>query len=115
MIVTKRITVVLTKPDRIEPGDEGKWLSILWNRTKKSKHGWFCVRQSSPTQLYARITPSEARKNERWFFDTNRPWSIAEPKLRARFGTKALSKALGQKLFEAIVRRYASSSSLSFL
>lgn len=105
---------VLTKPDRIDPGDEGKWLDMLRNRTEKFKHGWFCVRQPGFNQLQSRITPEEARTNESHFFDTTRPWSNAEPDLRARFGTKALSKALGQKLFDVIAKRFASSSAASF-
>jgi hypothetical protein len=110
----KHITAVLTKPDRIDPGDEGKWMDMLRNRTEKFKHGWFCVRQPGYSQLQARITPDEARENERLFFENTRPWSNAEPDLRARFGTKSLSKALGQKLFDVIARRFARSSTLSF-
>lgn len=110
----KHTTAVLTKPDRIDPGDEGKWLDMLRNRSEKFKHGWFCVRQPGYSQLQARITPDEARENERDFFENTRPWSNAEPDLRARFGTKCLSKSLGQKLFEVIARRFASSSTLSF-
>jgi len=108
------ITAVLTKPDRIDPGDEGKWMDMLRNRTEKFKHGWFCVRQPGTNQLQARITPDEARENERQFFENTRPWSNAEPDLRARFGTRSLSKALGQKLFEVVSRRSARSSTLSF-
>jgi len=110
----KYIIAVLTKPDRIDPGDEGKWLDMLRNRSEKFKHGWFCVRQPGYNQLQARITPEEARENEREFFETTRPWSNGEPDLRARCGTRALSKALGQKLFEVIAKRFASSFTLSF-
>ena len=110
----ERTIPVLTKPDRIEPGDEGKWLDMLRNRTEIFKHGWFCVRQPGLTQLQARITPEVARENEREFFETTRPWSLAEPDLRARLGTGPLSKALGQKLFESIAKWFASSSTLSF-
>lgn len=115
MALMKYIIAVLTKPDRIDPGDEGKWLDMLRNRSEKFKHGWFCVRQPGYNQLQARITPDEARKNERDFFDTTRPWSNSEPDLRARCGTGALSKALGQKLFEVIAKRFAGSfTQLSF-
>jgi len=114
VVLTKHITAVLTKPDRIDPGDEGKWLDMLRNRSEKFNHGWFCVRQPGFNQLQARITPEEARMNERDFFERNRPWSTAEPDLRARFGTKALSEALSHKLFEVIGRRFARSFSLPF-
>ena len=110
----KYITAVLTKPDRIDPGDEGKWLDMLRNRADKFKHGWFCVRQPGYNQLQARITPEEASENEREFFEKTRPWSNAEPDLRARLGTKCLSKALGQKLFEVIAKRFGGSFALCF-
>ena len=110
--LTVLITAVLTKPDRIDPGDEGKWLDML--RTEKSKHGWFCVRQPGSNQLQARITPEEARENEYQFFNMTRPWSTAEPNLRARFGTEALYKALSQTLFDVMTRRFANSCCLSF-
>jgi len=110
--LTTHNAAVLTKPDRVDPGDEGKWLDMLRNRTDKFKHGWFCVRQPGFSHLQARITPEEARKIENDFFNTVRPWSTAEPDLRARFGTKALAKALGQKLFDVIARRFESSSTL---
>jgi len=102
----ERTIPVLTKPDRIEPGDERKWLDMLRNRTEKFKHGWFCVKQPGLNELQAHITPEEAMKNESDFFKNTRPWSTAEPGLRARFGTEALSKALSQKLFEVIARRF---------
>ena len=114
MTLTTRNAAVLTKPDRIDPGDEGKWLDMLRNRTEKFKHGWFCVRQPGLTQLQSRITPEEARRNEQQFFDTSRPWSNAEPDLRARLGAKSLSKALGQKLFDVIAKRFADFATLSF-
>ena len=114
MILTTADAAVLTKPDRIDPGDETKWLDMLRNRTEKFKHGWFCVRQPGFNQLQSRISPAEARKNEKLFFDTTRPWSNAEPDLRARFGTQALSKSLSQKLFDVIAKRFASSATLAF-
>jgi hypothetical protein len=114
MTLTARITAVLTKPDRIEPGDEGKWLDMLHNRGEKFKRGWFCVKQPGFSELQAGVTPEQATENESRFFDTIRPWSNAEPELRARLGTKALSKVLGQVLFEVISRRFANSSPLSF-
>lgn len=112
ILLTAHIAAVLTKPDRIDPGDERKWLNML--RTEKSKHGWFCVRQPGFNQLQTRITPEEAMGYEYQFFNTIRPWSTAEPDLRARFGTKALYKALSQTLFDAMARRFVNSCCLSF-
>jgi len=114
VILTTHTSAVLTKPDRIDAGDETKWLDMLRNRAEKFRHGWFCVRQPGYNQLQARITPDEARKNEKQFFDSTRPWSSAEPDLRARFGTTFLSKALSQKLFDVIARRFAISATLYF-
>lgn len=114
VVLTKYIIAVLTKPDRIDPGDEGKWLDMLRNRIDKFKHGWFCVRQPNLMQRLAVITPENARANESAFFETTRPWSTAEPNLRARLGTMALSEALSQKLFEVIAKRFANPFSLPF-
>jgi len=52
--------VALTKPDRIDPGDEGKWLDMLWNHTEEFK-------QPGSNLLQARITLKEVRKHERYF------------------------------------------------
>ena len=112
VVLTKYIIAVLTKPDRIEFGDEGKWLDILRNRTEIFKGGWFCTRQPGLMVRLAGVTPENARADERDFFETTRPWSNAEPDLRARLGTMALSKALSQKLFEVIAKRFANPFSL---
>jgi hypothetical protein len=112
LTLTKHITAVLTKPDRIDPGDEGKWLDMLRNRTERFKHGWYCVKQPGFNDLQARISPEEAKANELRFFDTTRPWSTAEPDVRARFGMKALAKALSYKLFDVFSRRYGNPSTL---
>ena len=49
---------VLTKPDWVEPGDEGKWPSMLRSRTDKFKHaGFVSAPKSSPLSLCT-IPPS---------------------------------------------------------
>ena len=114
VVLTKYIIAVLTKPDRIDPGDEGKWLDMLRNRNDIFKCGWFCVRQPSLVQRLAGITPEDARTIESDFFEMTHPWSTAEPDLRARLGNMALSKALSQKLLEVIAKRFANPFSPPF-
>jgi Dynamin central region len=100
------VSAVLTKPDRIEKGDEGSWLAMIRNQKEKFKHGWYCVKQPSTTELQDGITWEVARQKECDFFQRNAPWSTIEFDLKERLGTERLSAALGQKLFDLIVKRY---------
>lgn len=97
---------VLTKPDRIEIGDEGNWMAMMRNQKEYFKHGWYCVKQPGTAELREGIAWEQARENERTFFQRRAPWSTAEFDLRERLGTEKLSAALGQKLFDLILKRY---------
>ena len=79
------------------------------NQKEKFKHGWYCVKQPGPSELRAGITWEQARQNEREFFQRTPPWSTVEFDLKERLGTEKLSAALGQKLFDLILKRYLSS------
>ena len=87
-------------------------LSIQW----PGEYQFFsvCVMQPGLSSLQGGITPEDARKNENQVFEKTRLWSHAEPDLRARFGTAALWKALGQKLFQVIAKQFGNPSTLSF-
>ena len=90
---------MLTKVDRIERGNENKWLSILNGREERLVHGWFAVKQPGPDELHI-ITREEARAAEQnWF---KQPiWS----RVRTRLGTPKLTENLSQKLSELIKDR----------
>ena len=96
---------VLTKPDRIPPGDEHSWLLLLRNQRERHKHGWYCVKQPSGEQVREGITWSEARAAETKFFNEGNPWSSLDAPVRSRLGTVPLTKALGESLFALIARR----------
>jgi len=100
----ERTIPVLTKPDRIDRGDENSWLEMMRNQKEKFKHGWYCVKQPGTAELQEKITWDQARQNEHEFFQYSAPWSDAGD-LNERLGTQKLSAALGQKLFNLIVKR----------
>jgi hypothetical protein len=83
-------------------------MAMVRNQREKFKHGWYCVRQPGPAELKEGITWDQARQNEREFFQRRPPWSSVEFDLKERLGTEKLSSALGQKLFDLIVKRYLS-------
>ncbi|QRV83400.1 dynamin central region protein [Ceratobasidium sp. AG-Ba] len=94
---------VLTKPDRIEQGQEHKWLNLLQgvSRNKLSK-GWFCVKQPSPTELDEKLTWSEARQREEEFFNTQTPWSSQSREVRSCFGVGRLTSRLTEILYSLV-------------
>ncbi|KIO22289.1 hypothetical protein M407DRAFT_28165 [Tulasnella calospora MUT 4182] len=93
-----RTVGVLTKPDRIEPGNEQRWLRILRNEINTLENGWFAVKQPDFQQLERGISWEAARIGERDFFSTTQPWSNLEDKHRNRIGSAALADHLGQML-----------------
>lgn len=98
---------VLTKPDRIEPGEEEKWLSFVRGETEVLQKGWFCVKQPSPTELSEKLTWKEARRREETFFTTKEPWSFQDVSTKNRFGTARLTNQLSDILSKLISDRYA--------
>jgi len=76
------------------------------NQKEIFKHGWYCVKQPGTVELREGITWEQARQNERDFFQRTVPWSNAEFDLKERLGTEKLSAALGQKLYNLILKRY---------
>ncbi|PVF98611.1 hypothetical protein CPB86DRAFT_784651 [Serendipita vermifera] len=99
-----RTIPVLTKPDRIAVGEHESWIKFLENKTEKFKHGWYCVKQSNQEQLNQGVTREQARENEVNFFKET-PWiGLSEP-IKRRLGTRFLSPALGNILFDLICQR----------
>ena len=98
-------TGVLTKPDRIAPGEEEYWLRFIRNDAEPLSNGWFTVRQPATKDLKGGITWEEARDQERVFFTSNLPWSSAETYCQKRFGTQNLTESLNKILSYLIKRR----------
>ena len=96
---------VLTKPDRLPPGEEHSWLLLLRNARERHKHGWHCVKQPSSDDMRDGITWAEARQAESSFFRETEPWSSLDAFVRGRLGTVPLTKSLGETLFALIAKR----------
>ncbi|KAG8714550.1 hypothetical protein FRC08_011771 [Ceratobasidium sp. 394] len=104
----KRTIGVLTKPDRIEKGEEQKWLGFIRGETEVLSKGWFCVKQPSPSELEKNLTWREARAREEEFFMTHEPWSSQMITVRQHFGTARLTSRLSEILSDHIAKRMPS-------
>ncbi|QRW24504.1 extracellular metalloproteinase MEP [Rhizoctonia solani] len=104
----KRTIGVLTKPDRIESGEEQKWLAFVRGETEVLSKGWFCVKQPSPSELEERLSWSEARQREQDFFGTKHPWATQSLAARQHFGTARLTTRLSEILSDLIQTRMPS-------
>ncbi|KAI5117950.1 hypothetical protein M0805_004715 [Coniferiporia weirii] len=98
----KRTIGVLTKPDRIEPGEEQRWIKCLKNEAQPLELGWFCVKQPDPAQLKQGITWKEARDKEREFFGYKEPWCGLSSR---NLGTPQLVARLSDTLSDLIAKR----------
>lgn len=96
---------VLTKPDRIPPGDEPAWLRILRNETEPLVNNWYCVKQPSSQDVARGITYLEARRRENEWFTSTQPWSSLEPQYQKFLRTSQLTERLSLILSELIARR----------
>jgi hypothetical protein len=97
---------VLTKPDRIDPGNEQGWIKFIKNEEEPLDNNWFCVKQPSPADLKKGITWKEARTKERDFFSTTSPWKDLEPMHQKYLGTSHLVRRLSEILSDLIAKRY---------
>ncbi|KAG8736179.1 hypothetical protein FRC10_009636 [Ceratobasidium sp. 414] len=111
----KRTIGVLTKPDRIEKGEEEKWLGFIRGETEVLSKGWFCVKQPSPSELEQNLTWQEARAREEEFFKTRVPWSSQMITVRQNFGTARLTSRLSEILSDQIAKRSLTPSSMPSL
>ncbi|KAJ1301437.1 hypothetical protein OPQ81_008695 [Rhizoctonia solani] len=104
----KRTVGVLTKPDRIEGGEEQKWLAFIRGETEVLSKGWFCVKQPSPSELEEKLSWGEARQREQEFFSTTQPWATQSLSVRRHFGTARLTARLSEILSDLIQNRMPS-------
>ncbi|KAF8323493.1 P-loop containing nucleoside triphosphate hydrolase protein [Cantharellus anzutake] len=93
---------VLTKPDRIEKGNQAKWLDLLKNQKELLQEGWFCVKLPGPEDLQRRIGRSEARQLERDFFQRE-PWASLQD-MRLRLSVESLIERLSEILSDVIAK-----------
>ncbi|KAG7091490.1 hypothetical protein E1B28_010521 [Marasmius oreades] len=101
----ERTVGVLTKPDRIETGDENDWLGFIRGETQPLLNGWFCVKQPSTSDLLKGITWTEARVKENDFFSTTAPWRDLELMLQKHLRTPNLVGRLSTILSDLIAKR----------
>ncbi|KAI8978167.1 P-loop containing nucleoside triphosphate hydrolase protein [Trametes punicea] len=99
---------VLTKPDRIPAGEEDCWLRYIRNQDEPLVHGWFSVKQPDSRDIAAGVTWSQARQNERDFFNTTAPWNRLDLEFLNRLGTQKLVERLSDVLSDKISQRLPS-------
>lgn len=97
-----RTVGVLTKPDAIQSGDEGRVIDTARNRITVLNHGWFVVRNRSTEEVQKGISFEERRANESRFFMKD-PWRTLD---RDRVGIPALEKFLRRLLFDHVRKEY---------
>ncbi|KAG8913177.1 hypothetical protein FRC00_002894 [Tulasnella sp. 408] len=95
---------VLTKVDRIQPGDEDRWLKILRGEELVLRNGWYCVKQRGPKELESGVSWEDAKTQEQAFFTTEAPWCDLGDSLSGRVGSEALSSELGRTLSKLVSR-----------
>ena len=96
---------VLTKPDRIPPGDEPSWIPYIRNEKEALENNWFSVKQPSTQDLQQKITWAQARQKETDFFASTAPWSDIGDGYHKYLGTSNLVRRLTDVLSELIATR----------
>ncbi|KAJ7128249.1 P-loop containing nucleoside triphosphate hydrolase protein [Mycena filopes] len=101
----RRTIGVLTKPDRIAPGDEESWLPLIRNEQETLENNWYCVKQPSSQDLKRGMTWEEARSREHEFFSMTSPWSELDPMYQKYLRTSNLVDRLSSILSDLISKR----------
>jgi len=96
---------VLTKPDRIPPGEESIWINKIQRGGKDGGIEYYSVKNPDSQEIRNGIKYEQARDNEANFFSTKAPWSGLEWLYKRRLGTDKLTRRLGQVLTELTSRR----------
>ncbi|KAI6119116.1 P-loop containing nucleoside triphosphate hydrolase protein [Pisolithus croceorrhizus] len=89
----KRTAGVLTKPDRIPPGEEESWIRLIRNQVEHLDNNWYCVKKPSSRDISLGINWMEARS------------SGLDSHLHQFLGTGRLTERLSAILSELIARR----------
>ena len=97
---------VLTKPDRIETGEEEIWKQRVLNKDsgRYLRLGWFSVRLLDPRQLKENLTREEASAQEIAFFTSKTPWSSISMSSH-NLGVPKLVNSLSNTLSDLISKR----------
>jgi hypothetical protein len=96
---------ILTKPDRIQAGDEEPWLGFVRNEKEPLANNWYCVKQPASNALKQGITWEQARAEEDNFFNATLPWSALEPTWQRYLRTSNLTARLSILLSDLIGKR----------
>jgi len=93
---------VLTKPDRVQPGESlEQWTSILNGGKFPLGYGYHVIKNNpDPT-----VDHATARAEEADFFNSTEPYATQLEGYRSRFGTLQLQTALSQRLTAQIATR----------
>ncbi|KAA1470484.1 P-loop containing nucleoside triphosphate hydrolase protein [Dentipellis sp. KUC8613] len=101
----KRTVGVLTKVDRIDPGDRDRWLERLRGVVDPLAHGWFSTKQPDATGLQLNTSWQDAQTQEERFFAKEDPWYSLPREHRDRLGTRNLTRKLSRVLSDLIRQR----------
>ncbi|EGO00516.1 hypothetical protein SERLA73DRAFT_71538 [Serpula lacrymans var. lacrymans S7.3] len=99
-----RTVGVLTKPDRIPPGEEYRWMEFIKDERERLINGWYCVKQPDARSLKDGLTWEGARKRENDYFMTQ-PWTSLSPMYQSHLRTSNLTARLSAILSELIASR----------
>ena len=95
---------VLTKPDALQKGDEGRIIDVARNNVTVLNHGWFVVRNRSTQDIAEGVTLEERDMKEREFF-SRPPWKSLSSD---RVGVVALKKFLRALLEDHVKKEFPS-------
>ncbi|KAG9074041.1 hypothetical protein FS749_014441, partial [Ceratobasidium sp. UAMH 11750] len=101
----ERTIGVLTKPDRIEPGQERQWIPLITGELHPLANGWYSVKQPATAEREKGYTWEDARDLESTFFENMPGWSAIPPECRTNLGTRNLAFKLGQILSSDVQKR----------
>ena len=96
---------VLTKPDRIQVGDESMWVDRFKGDPDQSTV-WFCVKRPGPSAIKEGISWDVARQQEKDFFTQKLPWCSFIGTNKQRLGTENLTVHLSDVLSGLISKRF---------
>ncbi|EGO00515.1 hypothetical protein SERLA73DRAFT_166837 [Serpula lacrymans var. lacrymans S7.3] len=99
-----RTVGVLTKPDRIPPGEEYRWMEFIKDERERLINGWYCVKQPDSKSLREGLSWAGARKKENDYFATQ-PWTSLPPMYQSHLRTSNLTARLSTILSELIASR----------
>ncbi|KAF8752604.1 hypothetical protein RHS01_07505 [Rhizoctonia solani] len=100
----ERTIGVLTKPDRIEQGQEYQWIPLITGQRNPLTNGWFVTKQLSAKEREEGAKWEDARARESEFFVTTKGWSDIVDRYRDNLGSKGLAMKLGEVLSKEIHR-----------